>query len=171
MASAVVYDPNTNQVLEFHVNINPALFAGKPNTKIYDANTSPTEAEVKSIFTVPTIYVKVVGNAVQVMNDSEIATVNANYIQANNLKYRSDAITVLNNLTGDGKIQRAAALVTMDAINVLRDWVTQFQVQVAAATSLADLKTRVAALPNLGQITGNQLINAILNKINSGSAD
>lgn len=63
---------------------------------------------------------------------------------------------------------RALALITMDEINLLRQWVADFKGQVAAASSLADLKTRVAALPNTPDRTTTQLKQAIRNRIDAG---
>jgi hypothetical protein len=69
------------------------------------------------------------------------------------------------------KLTRALALVTMDEVNIVRDWLTDFKAEVAAATSLADLKTRVAALASLPDRTASQLKNAIKAKLDSGDAD
>lgn len=58
-------------------------------------------------------------------------------------------------------IYKRFALTAMDEINLLRSWITGFKTQVAAATTLADLKTRVAALPNVPQRTADQLKSAM----------
>lgn len=62
----------------------------------------------------------------------------------------------------------ALGLTAMDEINLLRDWLMDFKVEVAAAASLADLKLRIANnLPNLPQRTEQQAKNAYENKIDS----
>lgn len=66
---------------------------------------------------------------------------------------------------------RSVLLVAVDEINNLRQWLTSFKAAVAAATTLADLKTRVAALPNTPDRTPAQAKAAILNKMGSGDAD
>lgn len=66
---------------------------------------------------------------------------------------------------------RAVALAAGDGDNVLRDWITQFKAAVAAATSLANLQTRVAALPNLGQLTPANVKAAVANRCDSSDAD
>lgn len=66
---------------------------------------------------------------------------------------------------------RGIVLVAVDEINLLRQWLTTFKAEVAAATSLADLKTRVAGLPNLPDRTPVQAKNAVTSKINAGGAD
>lgn len=70
-----------------------------------------------------------------------------------------------------GTLERAAALVTMDEVNILRQRDVDRSVDVAASTSLADLKTRWAARPALGQRNASQIKTAIQNKITAGDAD
>jgi hypothetical protein len=53
----------------------------------------------------------------------------------------------------------------------MRAWITSFKAAVAAATNLADLKTRVAALPALPAITNAQLVTAISSRIDDGTVD
>lgn len=64
---------------------------------------------------------------------------------------------------------KALATITMDELNILRQWVQSFKVEVAAASSLADLKTRVASLPELEDRTAAQLKTAIKNRVDSQS--
>lgn len=66
---------------------------------------------------------------------------------------------------------RAVAAVAADDINTIRQWLTDFKAQTALATSLANLQTRVAALPNMPQRTLPQIRTAIANKIDSGGVD
>jgi hypothetical protein len=70
-----------------------------------------------------------------------------------------------------GRALRAVVLTALDEVNVLRDWVTQFKAATAAATSLANFQTRVAALPNLPQRTAAQAKSALLARINTADAD
>lgn len=72
---------------------------------------------------------------------------------------------------GTGQITRALVLVTKDEINLLRQWVTDFKAAVAASTSLADLKTRVAALDSMPQRTAQQAKAAMLAKINDSESN
>lgn len=65
---------------------------------------------------------------------------------------------------------RALALVVMDEINLLRQWVTSFKAAVAAAATLADLKTRVAQLANLPDRTAVQAKAAVVTKIDASDA-
>lgn len=69
------------------------------------------------------------------------------------------------------KIARAEAAVLVDEINSLRQWLVSFKAQVALATSLANLQTRVAALPDMPDRTLAQAKTAIKNKIDGGTVD
>ncbi len=69
------------------------------------------------------------------------------------------------------QLVRAELLVTMDELNTLRQWVTTFKAAVAAASTLADLKTRVAALANLPDRTAAQIKPALVARISTPDAD
>jgi hypothetical protein len=72
-------------------------------------------------------------------------------------------------LTTDlGKSYRSVAAIMVDELNSLRGWIMSFKAAVASATSLADLKTRVAALPDLPDRTLLQAKTAFIDKVNSG---
>lgn len=66
---------------------------------------------------------------------------------------------------------RAVVLSSLSEINLLRDWLTQFREAVAAAASLADLKSRVAALPAMPQRTAAQAKSSVVSNLTSGAAD
>lgn len=86
-------------------------------------------------------------------------------------RQRDDADDGLVSEAGDYKLLRAVMLVLLDEVNALRGWLASFKAAVAASTSLADLKTRVAALPNTPDRTATQARNAVLARIDDGSAD
>jgi hypothetical protein len=73
--------------------------------------------------------------------------------------------------SGNGKVVRAVAAVLVDEINALRDWVTSFKAAMAAASSLANLQTRVAALASLPDRTLGQAQAAVQAKIDAGTVD
>jgi len=73
--------------------------------------------------------------------------------------------------TGEAKVVRALVAVLLDEINTLRGWLASFKTEVAAAASLADLKTRVATLPPTPDRTPAQAKTAITQKIDGGSVD
>ena len=66
---------------------------------------------------------------------------------------------------------RALVLVLIDELNNLRQWTVAFKQQTALATNLGNLQTRVAALPTLGDRTGQQAREAIKGKLDAGDAD
>jgi hypothetical protein len=71
-------------------------------------------------------------------------------------------------------IARALVLTLLDEVNLLRQRLADQDAAVAAATSLADLKTRWAAVASadpVPQRTAAQAKSAVANKIQSGSAD
>lgn len=63
------------------------------------------------------------------------------------------------------KLMTAYSDIIKDELNNVRQWITDFKADVAAATNLADLKTRVAANPDLADRTLSQLKTAIQNRI------
>lgn len=84
---------------------------------------------------------------------------------------RTDAAGLLAALSGNSILTRAVVGVLVDELNSLRDWITAFKAAVAAATSLANLQTRVAALANMPDRTLSQARDAVAAKINAGDAD
>lgn len=66
---------------------------------------------------------------------------------------------------------RAIVLVLLDELNTLRQRDRDRAADVAAATSLADLKTRWAARPSLADRTAAQARAAVAAKLSDGSAD
>lgn len=63
------------------------------------------------------------------------------------------------------QIERAEVLVLIDEVNSLRAWIESFKAAVAAASTLADLKTRVAALSAMPARTAAQARTAVVNKL------
>ncbi len=62
---------------------------------------------------------------------------------------------------------RVAMELTLAEVNLLRAWVVAFKAKVASATSLADFKGRVAALPDMPERTVAQTKTAIRNRMNA----
>lgn len=70
-----------------------------------------------------------------------------------------------------GVSKRAIAEVMIREVNIIRGWITDYKVEVAAATSLADLQARVAAMPDLDDRTLAQAKTAYDNICGDGTAD
>ncbi len=79
------------------------------------------------------------------------------------------AVRLINLLDANARAYRAVAAMAIDEINTLREWIVAFQAQVALASTLADLKTRVAGLPNLPDRTLAQAKAAFISKVNNGT--
>lgn len=71
----------------------------------------------------------------------------------------------------EGLSKRIVASILIDEINSLRAWITAFKAATAAATSLADFKTRVAALDAMPARTMAQAKTAYNNRADDGTVD
>lgn len=88
------------------------------------------------------------------------------------LTLRRQAKEALDNaVNAQHALDRALVLVLIDEVNALRQWMTSFKAATAAATSLSNLQTRVAALNNMPDRTATQARTAIKNKIDAGDSD
>lgn len=107
-------------------------------------------------------------STIDAFDDSDAAQLAFENVQAR----AAAAILIDTDKSDKLKLLRATAGLTIDELNVIRQWITDFKVQVAAATTLADLKTRVAGItPNLPARTQAQAITAIKSKVNAGTVD
>lgn len=88
-----------------------------------------------------------------------------------NLQARTSAVSQLGLSDAQFKLVRALVAMVVEENNTLRDQFTAQAAAIAAATSLADLKARWAALPATPDRTMAQAKNFIQNKINSGAVD
>ena len=80
-------------------------------------------------------------------------------------RIKANAVAIYDSNEKESRALRACLKVTIDEINNLRQWITAFKAATAAATSLADLKTRVAALADTPNRTYNQARTAITSVI------
>lgn len=150
-----------------------------PGCEYYDVGNGINQAQDDAIRlvikNVPQRYIKKLNGFPVEMSPAEKTSVDdawAAQIQADNLAAsRSGAKDSVDGLSPEGVRLRAAMLVVLDETNNLRQWIESFKAQVASASSLADLKTRVASLPSTPDRTAAQLKTAIKKKIDAGSAD
>lgn len=100
----------------------------------------------------------------------EAADAQAAYVAATNAAAIQAAINASNELVWAEMqvdlaqaiaIEKGVAFCTMDQLNLLRAWVVDFKAAVSNSTSLANLQTRVAALPTFLPITTNGLKTAV----------
>lgn len=101
----------------------------------------------------------------------EIADKNAFELATSTNSIEVQAILGVDAFDSVSLTQRGFALVSLDEINNLRQWIESFKTAVAASTSLGNLQTRVAALSAMPDRTKAQIIPAAKNKISSGGAD
>ena len=69
------------------------------------------------------------------------------------------------------RVLRAIVLLVLDEFNTHASKINAILTAIDGASSLAEVKTAIAAIPDYPQRTGAQLLNAIKNKIDSGDAD
>ena len=155
---------------------NTSIFLNDPNDYatvktgyIYLANGC------KSLPQVPAKHLKIVSGAVVEMTQGEKDAVDAqetaDALASLTTNSRLSAKNSVDELSPEGVRLRAALLVTLDEVNILRQWLASFKTEVAASSNLADLKNRVATLPATADRTASQLKTAIKGKIDAGSAD
>lgn len=80
-----------------------------------------------------------------------------------------DAVLFMISPEGNARAYRAVASIMVDEINAVRGWIVSFKAQVALATTLADLKSRVSGLPDLPDRTIAQAKTAYITKVNTGT--
>lgn len=88
-----------------------------------------------------------------------------------NLQARTDAVSLLADAKSIPKALRSIILLLVNELNILRQRDRDRSIDIAAATTLADLKIRSAARPSLDDRTRAQAINALQNSLNAGDAD
>lgn len=162
MALLVFYDSGTNRVTNVLVSASSPDYAGQ--TFIENPNLSALSG-------IAQVYWKHLSGSFVEMNQAEKDVVNAEIAAAIIAAMHSGGKIILDAASDSGIIQRAVADIARDEINILRQWLASFKIEVAAATNLADLKTRVATLPATPDRTLAQLRTAIKNRIDSGSID
>jgi len=84
---------------------------------------------------------------------------------------RNFALALVDQALPDSELLRAVLLTIFDELNLHALKINQILDAVDAATTLADLKTRVAAIPDYPQRTVAQAKAAVKSKISGGGAD
>jgi hypothetical protein len=84
---------------------------------------------------------------------------------------RVPAVATVDLTTKEGKILRSLASTLVSELNILRAWLASFKIEVAASSSLADLRNRVATLPATPARTLAQAKTTVIGNIESGSVD
>lgn len=155
-APVVIYDTGTMRVKEFKQRANTPQYQGRPDVVIF---TVPADQIPLVVAGVPLKYWKVSGGQVVEMTAEEKAVIDAE-IQTQIDQQEADK----RDLDKQDKWLISLALVLLEEINTERQWIESFKSAVASATSLTDLKSRVAALSAMPDRTRPQLRTAIDNK-------
>lgn len=156
-APLITYDTVTKRVLKFQEKADTTHYQGKDGYILY---TVP--ANEISFPAVPMKYWIVENHAVREMTTEEKTIVDAE-IAAEITAMEADK----KDLDKTDKLITTLALVLLDETNDTRAWIESFKTAVAASTSLANMQTRVAALPAMPSRTKAQLKTAVVNKYNS----
>lgn len=152
-----------NPVTEYRQSVNTPDYEGQPNVLI-NPNLSAVAGQ-------PMRYWKHIAGEIQLMTQGERDAVDAAIATSTLNSARNGAKDQIVGTIPLPILLRALADILKDEINVVRGWTASFKTEVAAASNLADLKTRVATLPTLGARTLAQLKTAINSRIDSGGVD
>lgn len=165
MALIVVYDSvaTPQAVTQVIPSADTVQYIGQPNVLI-----NPDLSNVQGV--APQYWKHVLGEILP-MTSQERTDYDAAVALSVTLSVRTAGKDLLDSQSDAGIILRSVLDICLDEINALRGWITDYKADVAAATSLADLKTRVAANPDLPNRTLVQLRNAVKSRIDSGSLD
>ncbi len=173
MAIGIIYD-GSNRVTDFNINADTLDYLDRPNSIVfYDGNSDDQKRSsiINLLMNVPIKYLKVFAGDLLEMDQTEKNAVDLALLTALDMEIRSRAKSSYDGFSDLPLALRAFASITVDEINILRQWITSFKTQVSLATTLADLKTRVAGLPTVNDRTLSQLKTAIQSRIDDHSVD
>lgn len=161
MANVAIF--KAGRTPEYLRSVNTPDYSSDPDVLI--------NPDISALAAVPVKYWKRVGDAIQEMSAAEKASLDAAEAAARRDGARAQAVSIEAAEDAEGMRLRTVLQLTIDENNSLRQWITDFKAAVAASATLADLKTRVALLPNTPARTYAQARTAYRNKINVGEAD
>lgn len=165
MSTELFFDPNSSPVVGI-VTAYPV-----PVDVPSGAQNALLNPDLSQVAGIAQTYWKVANRVVVPMTGPEKVAYDAAIATALTSSQRSSAQIIIQSASDQGKVLRAEADVLLSEINILREWIASFKTAVAAATTLANLKTGVAALPDMPDRTLAQAKTAILNEISAGTVD
>lgn len=165
MSSIVYYNPSSSPVAGAITDYQP-LIDVPPSSGNFISNPN-----LSAVISTDRKYWKVSAGAVVLMTGPEQASIDAAEAAALTTSQRAGAQAIVASTSAEGKLIRASDDVILSEINTLRQWIVAFKVQVAATTNLANLQTRVAALPDMPDRTLAQAKTAIINELAAGTVD
>lgn len=172
MAIGLKHDGN-GKVLELRDSVDGAIYPTQPNAVVWHDGNSTNEkrASLLALLNVPLKYLKWVANDVSEMSQGEKDAVDAADAAAAITATRTGAKNSLTGFNSASLVERAILDIIKDEFNIVRKWTRDFKTEVAAATNLANLQTRVATLPTLNDRTLYQIKTAIKNRVDDGTVD
>ena len=161
MALIIQYDPSSTPVANQVTLIDPSgdtsQYSGQPNTLI-NPNV-PGGVAMK--------FLKVDGPDVVEMSQGEKDSITAVETAAYIASTRTSSKSTLDDFGSPNLATQALALLVLNQVNILRGLWMAYKVEVAAATSLGDLQTRVAGMDDTPELTISQLKTAMKNQIDA----
>lgn len=144
----------------FNPTTSPVQYRPSVNSPDFPAPWVLNQPEADALYAanVPVRYWKSVGGIATEMDAGEKAIIDTNSVNASR-----DATAARMDDIED--VVRALALATLDELNTHALKTNEILDAVDAATSLADLKTRIAAVTDYPQRTGAQLKTSVRNKL------
>lgn len=144
-----------NPITEFKESVNTPDYEGQANVLINPDLANVAGWAVK--------YWKHVAGELQLMTQAERDAVDAAEAAAIIAAAKNAAKNLYDALDSMGRVIRATSKLTVDELNIIRQWITDFKAQTAAATNLSNFQSRVASLPNLPDRTYAQAKTSIGN--------
>lgn len=172
MPSIVIFNTGNDRLIDFKTSVNAPDYEGRPDVLIFDNTTTPHEDTVKAfVNSHERKYLKVSGGDVVEMSQVEKDVVDAEIEAAHDSVVRTQAKGLTDGFSDLPLLLRAVADIVKDEINLLRERDRDRSVDVAAATTLTNLKTLWAARASLTDRTLAQIKTAIKARIDSQTID
>lgn len=151
-APVIIYNTENGRVIEFKQKAHTPEYVGRTDVVIYNVANPDLPQCAMQYWIVDNGTVREMTTAEKAVIDAEIA------------EHLAQIEADKKNLDKQEKMMRACILVLVNEVNRARQWDTDLKAVIAASTSLADFKTRAAALSDRPQITAAQANTAIKNK-------
>lgn len=166
MPNYAIYLTANNRVVDY-VTSSPH----DPTYPVGVGQAAVREPNVGALQGIPIRYWKHLAGSIVEMSQVEKDALDAEVVITLRDNTRLAGKNIIDAQTAIGIIERAVADITRDEINNIRQWIMSFKAEVALASTFANLKVRVATLPDMPDRTLAQLRAAIKSRIDSGTID
>jgi hypothetical protein len=161
LADVVIYDEATFKVLQYLKSVHTPSYEGR-NDVLFNPDMPSG---------VPLKHLKVSGGLVVEMTQQEKDDLAAAEAAAADASMRTSTKALMDDLNSLALSLRVIIDMTIKELNILRGWLDDFKTEVAAATSLSDLQTRVAGLPDTPDRTMTQFKTTFKDTVDDKTAD